>query len=89
MPLPPTGIPTPPYLDDAAVRRLLKLDALLPAMRQALIDLSAGRVLQPLRSVLELAEEVARLKAELALLRTRETSGSGASEPTDERPPHY
>ena len=57
MPLPPAGIPTPPYLDDAAVRRLLRLDALLPAMRQALIDLSAGRVLQPLRSVLELPEQ--------------------------------
>jgi len=57
MPLPPTGIPTPPYLDDSAVRRLLRLDALLPAMRQALIDLSAGRVLQPLRSVLELPEQ--------------------------------
>ena len=41
------------------------------------------------KAMLELAEEVARLKAELALLRTRETSGSGASEPTDERPPHY
>lgn len=39
--------------------------------------------------MLELAEEVARLKAELALLRTRETSGGGAPEPADERPPHY
>jgi ornithine cyclodeaminase len=45
------------YLDDAEVRRLLRLDALLPAMRQALIDLSAGRVLQPLRSVLELPDQ--------------------------------
>ncbi len=39
--------------------------------------------------MLELAEEVARLKAELGALRARETSGGGASEPTDERPPHY
>jgi len=39
------------HLDDAAVRRLLRLDALLPGMRRALIDLSAGRVFQPLRSV--------------------------------------
>lgn len=46
----------PLYLDDATVRRLLPLDTLLPAMRQALIDLSAGRVLQPLRSVLDLPE---------------------------------
>ncbi len=45
------------HLDDADVRRLLTLDALLPAMRRALIDLSAGRVLQPLRSVLELPQE--------------------------------
>jgi len=46
-----------PYLDDAAVRRLLKLDALLPAIRQALIDLSAGRVVQPLRHVMEIPGE--------------------------------
>lgn len=44
------------YLDDAAVRRLLRLDALLPAMREALIALSTGEVVQPLRSVLELPE---------------------------------
>ena len=42
------------YLDDAAVRRLLRLDALLPAVREALIDLSAGRVVQPLRSVMDI-----------------------------------
>jgi thiomorpholine-carboxylate dehydrogenase len=47
---------TPLYLDDATVRRLLPLNTLLPAMRQALIDLSAGRVLQPLRTVLEMPE---------------------------------
>src|SRR4051794_35598272 len=38
-----------PHLDDAAVRRLLKLETLLPAVRQSLVDLSAGRVTQPLR----------------------------------------
>jgi thiomorpholine-carboxylate dehydrogenase len=42
------------HFDDAAVRRLLRLDALLAGMRQALIDLSAGRVQQPLRSVMEI-----------------------------------
>ena len=42
------------HLDDAAVRGLLRLDALLPALRLALIDLSAGRVVQPLRMVMEL-----------------------------------
>lgn len=41
-------------LDDAAVRRLLRLDALLAGMRRALIDLSAGRVVQPLRTVMDL-----------------------------------
>ena len=41
-------------LDDAAVRRLLRLDPLLAGMRRALIDLSAGRVVQPLRTVMDL-----------------------------------
>jgi len=41
------------YLDDAAVRRLLTLEALLPAMRRALVELSAGRVVQPLRTVMD------------------------------------
>jgi thiomorpholine-carboxylate dehydrogenase len=40
--------------DDAAVRRLLRLDALLAGMRRALVDLSAGRVVQPLRMVMEI-----------------------------------
>jgi ornithine cyclodeaminase len=43
-------------LDDAAVRRLLRPDALLEAMRCALADLSAGRALQPLRTVMELPQ---------------------------------
>ncbi len=46
----------PLFLDNAAVRRYLSLDALLPAIAQALMDLSAGRVVQPMRTVLELAE---------------------------------
>jgi thiomorpholine-carboxylate dehydrogenase len=41
-------------VDDDAVRRHLSLEALLPAIEQALIDLSAGRVTQPLRTVMEL-----------------------------------
>lgn len=45
------------YLDDAAVRRLLRLEALLPAMRRALVDLSAGRVVQPLRTVMDIPAE--------------------------------
>lgn len=42
------------HIDDAAVRRLLQLPALLDGMRQVLVDLSAGRVVQPLRTVMEI-----------------------------------
>lgn len=45
------------HLDDAAVRRLLKLDELLAGMRRALVDLSAGRVVQPLRTVMDIPRE--------------------------------
>ncbi|MDP1612954.1 MAG: ornithine cyclodeaminase family protein [Sulfuritalea sp.] len=41
-------------LDDDTVRRHLSLDALLPAIEDALMALSAGSVLQPLRTVMEL-----------------------------------
>lgn len=51
----PTFAP-PLHLDDAAVRRLLSLPALLPAMRGALIELSGGRVVQPQRMVIEIAD---------------------------------
>ena len=44
----------PLLLDNDTVRRHLSLDALLPAIEQALIDLSAGRVVQPMRTVMEL-----------------------------------
>jgi ornithine cyclodeaminase len=42
------------HLDDAEVRRLLRLEDLLPGMRQALVDLSARRVIQPLRTVMDI-----------------------------------
>ncbi len=45
------------YLADEEVRRRLELEPLIAGMRQALIDLSAGRVVQPLRSVMELPSE--------------------------------
>ena len=51
----PTFAP-PLHLDDAAVRRLLSLPALLPAVRDALIDLSARRVVQPQRMVMEIPD---------------------------------
>jgi len=44
------------FFDEAAVQRALHLDALLPAMERALIDFSAGRVLQPVRSILSIRE---------------------------------
>jgi thiomorpholine-carboxylate dehydrogenase len=45
------------HLDDADVRGLLRLEPLIAGMREALIDLSAGRVVQPLRSVMEIPSE--------------------------------
>ena len=42
------------HVSDAEVRRLLGLEPLIAAVREALIDLSAGRVVQPLRSVMEI-----------------------------------
>jgi alanine dehydrogenase len=45
-----------PVLDEPAVRRLLRMDALIPAMAEALRDLSAGRTVQPVRLMLPVAE---------------------------------
>src|SRR5512134_11029 len=56
-------------LDDAAVRRLLRLDDLLAGMRRALIDLSAGHVVQPLRLVMELPTHQGLLFLKPALTR--------------------
>ncbi len=39
-------------LDEDAVRRLLRMDELIPAMARALVDLSAGKVVQPVRIML-------------------------------------
>lgn len=44
------------FLDEDAVRGLLRMDELIDAMRGALRDLSAGRVQQPMRLVLPVAE---------------------------------
>lgn len=43
-------------LDEAAVRRLLRMEDLIPAMARALADLSAGRVVQPVRVVLPITD---------------------------------
>ena len=39
-------------LDESQVRRLLRFDTLIPAMERALVDFSAGRVVQPVRTVI-------------------------------------
>ena len=42
-----------PYLDEERVRSLLRIEDLLPVMERALVDLSAGRVVQPTRQMLK------------------------------------
>jgi alanine dehydrogenase len=44
-------------LDEDAVRRLLRMEDLIPAMERALADLSAGKVVQPVRLMLPVAEQ--------------------------------
>lgn len=44
------------YLDEEAVRRLLRWDELIPAMEAALGAFSRGRVLQPVRNMLTIEE---------------------------------
>jgi ornithine cyclodeaminase/alanine dehydrogenase-like protein (mu-crystallin family) len=39
------------FLDEEQVRRHLRMEMLIPAMERALIDFSAGKVVQPVRSV--------------------------------------
>jgi ornithine cyclodeaminase/alanine dehydrogenase-like protein (mu-crystallin family) len=43
------------FFDEAPVRAALSYDDLIPTMRQALTDLSAGRAAQPLRTVMSVA----------------------------------
>jgi len=40
------------YLDEEQVRRHLRMEELIPAMEKALIDFSAGKVIQPVRLVI-------------------------------------
>lgn len=40
------------FLDEEQVRRHLRMESLIPAMEKALIDFSAGKVVQPVRSVI-------------------------------------
>src|SRR5947207_3873332 len=43
----------PLFLNEGQVREHLRMDQLIPAMEKALIDFSAGRVTQPVRSVIK------------------------------------
>jgi len=43
-------------LDEAAVRRFLRMEAVIPAMERALADFSAGRVVQPVRTAVPVAD---------------------------------
>src|SRR5437763_8067081 len=47
---------SPMVLSEDEVRKLLRMEDLIPAMAEALRDLSAGAVLQPLRPVLPVSE---------------------------------
>jgi len=40
------------FLDEEQVRRHLRMEELIPAMEKALVDFSAGKVIQPVRSVI-------------------------------------
>ena len=44
------------HLDEAAVRAVLRWDALIPAMERALAEFSSGGVLQPVRTMLTIEE---------------------------------
>ncbi len=43
-------------LDEAAVRRLLRMEEVIPAMERALADFSGGKVVQPVRVMMPVAE---------------------------------
>jgi ornithine cyclodeaminase/alanine dehydrogenase-like protein (mu-crystallin family) len=45
-----------PFLDEAAIGRVLRLEDLIPAMERALIDFSSGRVQQPVRSIISIPQ---------------------------------
>jgi alanine dehydrogenase len=43
-------------LDEVAISRLLRMEEVIPAMEQALVDFSSGRVVQPMRVMVPVAE---------------------------------
>ena len=57
------------YFDEAEVRRLLALEPLIGAVREALVELSAGRVLQPLRLAMDIPAQAGVLFVKPVLAR--------------------
>lgn len=45
-----------PFFDEASVRRVLHMKDVIPAMEQALLDFSSGKVTQPVRSIIPLEQ---------------------------------
>jgi len=58
-------------LDEAAVREHLRFETLIPAMEEALVALSSGEVVQPLRVVVPVAEHAGFLGSMPALFGSR------------------
>ena len=56
-------------LDEGAVRKLLRMEDLIPAMADALADLSGGKVVQPMRVMVPVAEHSRSLRRVSAGLR--------------------
>jgi ornithine cyclodeaminase/alanine dehydrogenase-like protein (mu-crystallin family) len=48
------------YLDHKQIKEIISYDALIPVLRQALIEFSAGRVTQPLRTILGIPQHHGR-----------------------------
>jgi ornithine cyclodeaminase/alanine dehydrogenase-like protein (mu-crystallin family) len=48
------------YLDHEQIKKIISYDALVPEMRRALIEFSAGRVTQPLRTILAVPQHHGR-----------------------------
>ncbi len=46
----------PPFFNEAQIRSVLRLEDLIPVMRRTLMDFSAGKVRQPLRTILPVPE---------------------------------
>jgi ornithine cyclodeaminase/alanine dehydrogenase-like protein (mu-crystallin family) len=51
----------PLFFTEKDVHALLRSDALIPAIEQALIDFSSGKVIQPVRTILSLPEQAGHL----------------------------